>query len=85
MIWPGAPAGEYCESGLTIHREPRTVNLVLHRSLREEEWSCPPRCAGASHGGGRMQKALKLETLRGFTPGHLATVGRRALGGSYDF
>ena len=31
------------------------------------------------------QKALKLETLKGFTPGHLATVGRRALGGSYDF
>ena len=32
-----------------------------------------------------MQKALKLETLKGFTPGHLATVGRRPLGGSYDF
>ena len=32
-----------------------------------------------------MQKALKLEILKGFTPGHLATVGRRALGGSYDF
>ena len=29
-----------------------------------------------------MQKAPKLETLKGFTPGHLATVGRRALGGS---
>ena len=32
-----------------------------------------------------MQKGLKLETLQGFTPGHLATVGRRTLGGSYDF
>ena len=31
-----------------------------------------------------MQEALKLEALQGFTSGHLATVGRRALGGSYD-
>ena len=35
--------------------------------------------------GDVMQKALKLETLKGFAPGHLATVGRRALGGSCDF
>ena len=31
-----------------------------------------------------MQTAPKLETLKGLKLGHLPTVGRRALGGSYD-
>ena len=31
------------------------------------------------------QKAPKPETRKGLRPGHLPTVGRRALGGSYDF
>jgi hypothetical protein len=32
-----------------------------------------------------MQKAPKLETFKALKLGHLHTVGRRALGGSYDF
>ena len=32
-----------------------------------------------------MQKAPKLEILKGLKLGSLPTVGRRALGGSYDF
>ena len=31
------------------------------------------------------QNAPKPETLKGLRLGHLPTVGRRALGGSYDF
>jgi hypothetical protein len=50
--------------------------------LFPEEEAEPEQTAGDDQ---VLQKALKLETLKGFTPGHLATVGRRALGGSYDF
>ena len=49
-----------------------------------------PPCMGTGeaaslYGEKLTQKAPKPETLKGLSPGHLSTVGRRALWGSYDF